>query len=87
RRELREGLTHLGCALTPNEFDTLVRLADADGDGVINYRELSTLVETQRATYEKADETRRQKQDDAGNYPIHFQTSEVFKPDYMPPPQ
>jgi len=37
--ELKSVLTTLGEKLTPEECDEIVKLADKDGDGVINYRE------------------------------------------------
>ena len=44
--ELRHVMTNLGERLTEEEADEMIREADTDGDGFINYHEFVTIMTT-----------------------------------------
>ena len=44
--ELRQVMTNLGERLTDEEVDQMIREADIDGDGLVNYEEFVSMMTT-----------------------------------------
>jgi len=85
RSELGNGMQTLGVPLSSSEVNALVKIADKNGDGVINYEELVHLIEDKRAQFECTDKELRLQQDKSGKVPIHLQSSMVMDNPYLSP--
>jgi len=83
RTELDEGMRSLGTPLSGIELDALIKIADQDGDGVINYKELVYVVENQRAGFNNEERNQRFEQDQA--YSAQNQASHILDYHYSAP--